>query len=362
MGKKTRLKIGVIGCGYWGPNLIRNFKALPECEMSICADLHESNRFRMSRLYPDVRVTADHKEIVGNDTISAVAIATPAHLHYPLAKECLLAGKHVLVEKPLATTSEECLGMINLAQKAGKILMVGHTFEYSPGVNKTKEILASGELGEILYARCARLNLGLFQSDINVIWDLAPHDISILLYLLGKPCVAVNGQGKAHYFKNIEDIATATLHFADGKFATVETSWLDPYKIRRMTLVGTKKMLVYDDIHPSEKIKIFDKGVDVPPYYDTFGDFQFAYRYGDIASPRIEDGEPVRIECQHFIDCIKENRTPRSDGFSGLRVVGILEAICSSIKQNGALVRLNDSHPDEASLTNGSKNSLAANN
>jgi len=355
------MKIGVIGCGYWGPNLIRNFNAIPECEMVVCADLKEENRLRMKRLYPGVRVTADHTEIVADPTITAIAVATPAYLHHPLAQACLQAGKHVLVEKPLATSVDECKNLITLARKSRKILMVGHTFEYSPAVKKAKEILASGELGDVLYARTARLNLGLFQPDINVIWDLAPHDISILLYLLGKECLAVNGQGRAHYFEGIEDVATATLHFKDGNFATIETSWLDPYKIRSMTLVGTKKMLVYDDIHPNEKIKIFDKGVDAPRHYDNYGEFQFAYRYGDISSPRIEDGEPVRIECEHFLECIRENRTPRSDGESGLRVVSILEAICESMRQNGSLVKLRDAaQPKNGRGRNGFGRKVAA--
>ena len=227
--------------------------------------------------------------------------------------------------------------------------MVGHTFEYAAAVNKAKELVKNEELGDILYVSSSRLNLGLFQSDINVIWDLVPHDISILLYILEKEPSKVNAQGKAHYFENIEDVATATLHFDNGEIAFIHASWLDPYKVRKMTIVGSKKMLVYDDTHPNEKIKIFDKGIDAPPHYDTYGEFQFSYRYGDIYSPRIDDHEPVKIECEHFLECIRDGKTPKSDGNSGLRVVKILEAISASMKTGGALIDMGNgytSHPE----------------
>jgi len=218
--------------------------------------------------------------------------------------------------------------------------MVGHTFEYTAAVNKVKEIIASGELGKILYISCTRVNLGLFQPDINVVWDLAPHDISIILYLMGEVPVSINSQGKAHFNHEIEDVATTTLNFKNGLIAFIHNSWLDPNKIRRTTIVGSRKMLVYDDIEPQEKIKIFDKGVEVPPYYDTFADFQYSYRYGDIHSPRIDDYEPLKKVCDHFIECIKTGRTPLSDGYSGLRVVSILEAANKSLKQNGKAISL----------------------
>lgn len=340
------MNIAVIGCGYWGPNLIRNFNAIADCNMTICCDLEDKNLERMQSLFPGIKPTRDYQSILHNPEIDAVAIATPVSTHYGMTKAFLQEGKHVMVEKPLAASRRECLELIAMAKKHNRVLMVGHTFEYSAPVNKMKEIVASGELGEILYIRSDRLNLGLFQHDINVVWDLAPHDISIVLYLLGKEPTSVQGQGKWHYFENIEDVATATLNFAGGEIAFIHTSWLDPYKVRKMTLVGTKKMLVYDDTHPNEKIKLFDKGIDAPPHYDTYGEFQFAYRYGDIFSPRIDDREPVRVECEHFIECIKENKTPRSDGLSGLRVVTILEAICDSIKNGGAQIAIeNGYHP-----------------
>jgi len=334
------ITIGIIGCGYWGPNLIRNYYQLPNCNMLICCDLDQKKLDRMKTLYPGILTTTDVRAVVNNREIDAVGIATPVFTHYPLAKEALLNGKHVFVEKPLCHSSDACLELIRLAEEEGKVLMVGHTFEYTAAVNKIKEIVNSGELGEILYISSVRLNLGLFQQDINVIWDLAPHDISIITYILGEHPVSVNGQGKSHYKKDIEDVATITLNFPNGTIAFVHSSWLDPNKVRRTTIVGSKKMLVYNDTEPQEKIKIYDKGVDAPPYYDTFGEFPFSYRYGDIHSPRIEDYEPLRKECAHFLECIEKNQTPRSDGYSGLRVVSVLEAASESLKINGKAVSI----------------------
>ncbi len=216
--------------------------------------------------------------------------------------------------------------------------MVGHTFEDAAAVNKIKQILEQGDLGEVLYILSLRLNLGLFQSDINVVWDLAPHDISIITYILGQPCISVNCQGKGHYRKDIEDVASLSLGFRNGTMAFVQSSWLDPNKVRRTTVVGSKRMLVYDDTESQEKIKIYDKGVDAPPYYDSFGEFPFSYRYGDIYSPRIDDYEPLRLECSHFLECIDKNLTPRSSGYNGLRVVSVLEAATESLKRNGSAV------------------------
>jgi len=332
------ITIGIIGCGYWGPNLIRNYNQLPNCNMLMCCDLDEKKLDRMKTLYPGIGATNDVSEVLNNPEIDAVGIATPVFTHYDLAKEALLHDKHVFVEKPLCHSSEACLDLIHLAEQKGKVLMVGHTFEYTAAVNKIKEIIKSGELGEILYISSVRLNLGLFQPDINVIWDLAPHDISIITYILGDHPTSVNGQGKGHYRKDIEDVATITLNFANGAIAFVHSSWLDPNKVRRTTIVGSKKMLVYNDTEPQEKIKIYDKGVDAPPYYDTFGEFAFSYRYGDIYSPRIQDYEPLRMECSHFLECIEKHQAPRSDGYSGMRVVSVLEAASESLKRDGKAV------------------------
>jgi predicted dehydrogenase len=294
----------------------------------------------MKGLYPSVEVLSDYKQLLQMPDLDAVAIATPVKTHHPIAKDFLLNGKHVFIEKPLTHSHEAALELITLAEEKKRVLMVGHTFEYTAAVNKAREIVQSGELGKILYISSIRVNLGLFQPDINVVWDLAPHDISIILYLMGEVPVSVNSQGKAHFNHEIEDVATTTLNFKNGLIAFIHNSWLDPNKIRRTTIVGTRKMLVYDDIEPQEKIKIYDKGVDVPPYYDTFADFQYSYRYGDILSPRIEDYEPLKKVCDHFITCIQKGICPLSDGHSGLRVVSILEAANKSLKQNGKAISL----------------------
>lgn len=329
------MKIGVIGCGYWGPNLIRNFLQLPECTGVACSDVDEGKLERMRRLFPWVKTTTRAQELFEDQGIEAVAVATPVHTHYSLGRMALEHGKHVFIEKPLADSSKRCLDLIEMAAERDRVLMVGHTFEYTAAVNKIKQIVESGELGQILYVSSIRVNLGLFQPDINVIWDLAPHDISIINYILDKSPLGVNAQGTSHYKKGIEDVATVTLNYDNGVVAFIQLSWLDPNKIRRTTFVGTKKMLVYDDVSAQEKIKIYDKGVEAPPYYETYGEFHFSYRYGDIFSPRIDDYEPLKVELQHFLECIKHKKIPRSDGFSGLKVVSILEAAQRSIKAQG---------------------------
>jgi len=332
------MKIAVIGCGYWGPNLVRNFIQSNKIEQVICCDLDQKRLDRMKGLYPSVEILKDFKELLDRPDLDAVVIATPVKTHHPIAKEFLSHGKHVLVEKPFTHSYDTALELIKLAEEKQKVLMVDHTYEYTAAVNKIRSIIENGELGKILYISCVRANLGLFQPDINVVWDLAPHDISTILYITGEPPTSVNCQGKAHFHSEIEDVATTTLNFRNGVIAFIHSSWLDPNKIRLTTIVGSRRMLVYDDIEPQEKIKIYDKGVEVPPYYDTYAEFQFSYRYGDIYSPRIEDYEPLKKECEHFITCIQKGMCPLSDGYSGLRVVSILEAANKSMKQKGKAV------------------------
>jgi len=342
--KMNKLNIAVVGCGYWGPNLIRNFNQIPGCNMKVCCDLDPARLERIKSLYPAIATTNRLDEVLRDPAIDAVAIATPVHTHMPIGRKCLEHRKHVLIEKPLAPSAEECLTLIRLAEEQGRVLMVGHTFQYAAAVNKAREIVASGELGEIYYINCTRANLGLFQPDINVIWDLAPHDISIITYILEELPLTVNAQGKAHFNPRIEDVATVTLNFPKGTIAFIHNSWLDPDKIRKITIVGSKKMLVYDDISPNEKIRIYDKGVNVPPYYDTFAEFQFAYRYGDIYTPRLTEYEPLRRECEHFLECITDGKVPRSNGYNGLQVVSILEAANKSLRNNGARQLINHDH------------------
>ncbi len=334
------VRVGVIGCGYWGPNLIRNFNVLQECEVVVCCDKDEGKLKRMKSLYAGIETTTDFRDLLVDD-IDAVCIATPVWTHFPLALDCLSANKHVLVEKPFASSSKECRELIALAEDKKLVLMVGHTYEYTASVNKIKEIIQGGELGDILYVNSTRVNLGLFQPDINVIWDLAPHDLSIILYVLDKEPILVNAQGKFHYKKGIEDVALTTLSFDNGTIAFLHNSWLDPKKIRRMVFVGSQKMLIFDDVDQNEKIKIYDRGVDVPKYYDTYAEFHFSYRYGDIYIPKVDDYEPLREECSHFIECVKENKVPRSDGHSGLRVVEIIEAANESLDNNGYAIPVN---------------------
>ena len=334
------MKIAVIGCGYWGPNLVRNFVQSNQVRELICCDLDQKRLDHMKNLYPSVKVLSDYKELLKMPDLDGVAIATPVKTHHPIAKEFLDQGKHVFIEKPMTHSYETALELVKLAEENQKVLMVGHTFEYTAAVNKIKEIVDNGELGKVLYISCIRVNLGLFQPDINVVWDLAPHDISIILYILGESPVSINSQGKAHFKPGIEDVATTTLNFKNGVIAFIHNSWLDPNKVRQTTIVGTKKMLVYNDIESQEKIKIFDKGVEVPPYYDTYAEFHLSYRYGDIRSPRIEDYEPLKKECDHFLGCVQKGICPLTDGYSGLRVVSILEAANKSLKLSGRSVHI----------------------
>ena len=303
------IRIGVIGCGYWGPNLLRNFDSLPECSVAMVCDTNVSRLEDMKSQYPHIEVTQHSEQIIQNPDIDAVAICTPVHTHFQLARQCLENHKHTLIEKPMAENVEQCEILLDIATNHQLTLMVGHTFIYSSVVRKIKEIIDSGELGEIQYIASRRLNLGLFQKDINVAWDLAPHDLSIILYLAHEAPVAVNCQGKAHITPGIEDVTNITLDFENGCFATVHNSWLDPNKIREMIIVGKNKMLLYDDIQPLEKIKIYDKHVVNPPYYKNYAEFQFSYHYGDTYVLRTAEGA-LQIEYSHFLDCIRTGKEP----------------------------------------------------
>ncbi len=337
---ETLRNVAVIGCGYWGPNLIRNFRSLPAVKVKTVCDLNDRRLADMKRLYTDIETVKDVDTVLNDSDIHAVAIATPVSSHFPLAKQSLLAGKHTFIEKPMASSSAQCKELIDIAQRNGLTLAVGHTFLYSAPVTKIKEIIARGEIGDVLYISSRRLNLGLFQKDINVSWDLAPHDISIILYVMNEPPLSVNCQGKAHFAAGIEDVTTMTLNFSNGGFATIHNSWLDPSKVREMTFVGSMKMILYNDNEPLEKLKIYDKRVEQPPYYDTFADFHYSYHYGDIYTPYIKQVEPLKVECQHFIDCIENKTEPLTGGTLGMQVVNILEAASLSLKNGGGKVEL----------------------
>jgi predicted dehydrogenase len=333
------VKIGVVGTGYWGPNIIRNFYQNPACEMAVCCDLDEKRLAHMKNLYPGLRTTTNYDDLIGDSSISAVAVCTHVGAHYPLAKKALQAGKHVLVEKPFTAKVEEAEELVDLAKKNGCVVMVDHTFEYTAGVNKMKELIENGLLGDVLYVHCSRLNLGIFQRDINVVWDLAPHDLSVILYATGLKPKSIRTVGMKLMHPKVEDVAFVTLNCGDAS-AVIHVSWVDPLKIRKVSVVGTKQMLVYDDLDPLAKIQIYDKGVENPPHYDTFGEFLCSYHYGDIHMPRLQEAEPLSMMCKHFLECVTSGKTPRSDGVSGLRMVRLLAASDQSIAQNGAEVKV----------------------
>jgi predicted dehydrogenase len=328
------IQVGVIGSGYWGPNLIRNFSEIPVADLKIVCDLRQERLDHIRSRYPEVNTTRDYREILDSD-IEAVVIATPVSTHYRFAMECLQSGKHVLVEKPLTSNSAEALSLVNMARDKKKILMTGHTFVYNPAVVALKEIIASGEIGRVNYINSTRVNLGLYQPDVNVIWDLAPHDISILLYILGVNPINASAHGGMYVKPDVYDVAYLTLHFPEGVMADLRVSWLDPCKIRQITIVGSKKMIVYDDIEPVDKVKIFDKGVDVLPYTDTYEEFHLAYRYGEAVPYPLNWQEPLKAECLHFLECISNGTPSRSGGTEGLKVIQIIEAAQRSLQNSG---------------------------
>lgn len=346
---KKPINVGVVGLGYWGPNLVRNFRSLPDCCLKVMCDLNGERLAHLKTLYPEVEGEKSFEKLIARSDIDAIVIATAVRFHFPMAKAALLAGKHTLIEKPLAASVAECQELIDIARQKGLVLMVGHTFLYSSPVRKIKEIIDNGDVGELRYISARRLNLGLFQKDINVAWDLAPHDISIILFIMNELPQSVNCRGGAHITKGIEDVTSMSLQFSKERSAIIHSSWHDPRKIREMTIVGSKRMIVYDDIAAQEKIKVFDARVERPPHYDTFAEFHYAYHYGDIYCPYIKQDEPLKTECQHFLDSIKNGVQPITSGSAGLEVVRILEASSQSLRSNGASIALASSDADLSS-------------
>lgn len=340
------VSIGVIGCGYWGAKHVRVFHELPGVRLAYAADLDQNRLDHVTAKYRDVKVTRDFIELLESPEVDGVVLATPVKTHYSLAKQALLAGKHVLVEKPLTASVTEAEDLIRIANERGRTLMVGHTFEYNPAVEALADLVQSGELGEILYADAARLNLGLFQRDINVVWDLAPHDLSILLAVLGQEPTSLSARGSAHYHEDIEDVAYIDFNFPSKVLAHVHVSWLDPCKVRRTTIVGTRKMAVYNDVADSEKLRVYDKGITWRHETDDFRDFHLSYRYGNTTIYHLPSAEPLAVECQHFVDCIRDGKTPKTDGVNGLRVVRLLELAEHSIRSQGKIV----GYPAESAL------------
>ena len=326
------VNLAVLGIGYWGPNLLRNFSQLDGVTVAAVCDTDTSRLAYVHQQYPEPRLIEDYREVLADSSIQAVAVALPAKLHYKIATEALQAGKHVFVEKPLALSSEECLQLIHVAEKNDKVLMVGHTFEYNAAVNVLKDEIQKGKLGEIFYINSQRLNLGKIRQDVNVMWNLAPHDISIILYILQQEPLAVSARGVSYIQDGIEDVVFIDLVFESGVRAYVHVSWLDPVKVRRMTVVGSKKMAVYDDMEEN-KIALYDEGIDKT-------DIGFSYRRGSTLFAEVNFLEPLNVECAHFIQCIADHQKPRTDGYDGLRVTRVLEAAQQSLENNGEEVRL----------------------
>jgi len=333
------INVGVIGVGGWGKNLARNYYQIPDANLKYVCDLDEKKLQQMEKLYPGTQTTNNFIDLINDPELHAIVIATTAPEHYSLGKAALEAGKDVYIEKPLVLKVEEAEDLIRLANKKKQILMVGHLLKYHPVVNKLKDMIENGELGKIHYIYAQRVNLGTVRYDENALWNFAPHDISIILYLLGKEPTDVSARGQAYLQNGIEDVVFFTLNFSDESMAHVHVSWLDPHKIRKITVVGSKKMAVFDDLEGNEKLKIYDKGAIHNTNYDTFAEY-INLRFGDITIPHISVGEPLRIACDHFLESIRTRSQPLSDGLDGLRVVKVLDAAQRSLDQNGVPVEI----------------------
>jgi predicted dehydrogenase len=330
------VRIAVVGLGYWGPNLVRNINEFPGAEPVVVCDLRSDALDTITRRYPAVRATTSFSEVLADDEVDAVVIATPVSRHHPMAAAALRAGKHVFVEKPLAASSREASDLIGLAERLGLVLMPGHTFLYSPPVMMIRKLIESGELGEIYFISTSRVNLGLHQPDVSVAWDLGPHDFSILRYWLGETPAYASALSRGCVIPTIPDVAFINLEFPSGTVAHVELSWLAPSKLRRTTVVGSRKMVVYDDTS-AEPVRVFDSGANVPNP-ETFGEYKLTYRTGDIVSPQVEVAEPLYREMEDFCAAIRTGSVPRSSSEVGLEVVRIIEAVDASLEANGSRV------------------------
>jgi predicted dehydrogenase len=334
------IQIGVVGAGYWGPNVIRNFMANQRTNVKKVSDLKQDRLTKVKSLYPTIEVTTDFHEIINDASIDAVAICTPVFSHFEIAKAALEAGKHIFIEKPMTSTSAQGEELINIAERKNLVIQVDHTFLYTGAVRKIKELIDSGEIGDLYYFDSVRVNLGLFQHDINVLWDLAPHDISIMDYVLNRPAQSIVATGADHVGKGLEDVAYLTVYYPDNVIAHIHTNWLSPVKIRQTLISGSKKMIVWDDNEPSEKIKVYDKGIEIVDTQDKIYNTLIQYRTGDIHMPKVPQLEALALEADHFADCIEKGEKPMTDGAAGLRVVRILEASEESIKNRGKEIKL----------------------
>jgi predicted dehydrogenase len=333
------IRVGVIGYGYWGPNVVRNFNACSGSKVSWICDSNDKSLKRAQMNYPNIQVTTNCEEVIGSPDIDAVVVVTPVFTHYELAKKALMGGKHVFVEKPFTYTVRQAEELIELAEKKNLKIMVDHTFLFTGAVRKIKELVDDGSIGDLLYFDSIRVNLGLFQHDVNVIWDLAPHDLAIMDYVIKEKPQGIVATGATHFNHDLEDIAYVTIYFPKNLIAHVNVNWLSPVKIRMTLLGGQKKMLVWNDVVPDEKIKVYDKGVEIKNEEGVY-DLLVTYRSGDMWAPKVAQAEALKLEVEHFIECVNTGKTPINDGTAGLRVVRMLEAANQSLKKKGEFVSL----------------------
>jgi predicted dehydrogenase len=334
------ITVGVIGYGYWGPNLVRNFVETAGARVAWVTDVRPERLPLVTARYPTIRVSTDYRDILNDPAVDAVAIATPVSSHFELGLAAITAGKHVLLEKPMASSSDEATRLIAEADSRALTLMVDHTFVYTPAVQKMRELTRDGQLGDIYYYDSVRINLGLFQHDVNVLWDLAVHDLSIMDFVLGRQPVAVSATGLAHVPGEPENIAYMTMFFDGDLIAHVHANWLAPVKVRRTLLGGSRRMVMFDDLEASEKIKVYDRGISVNSSQEKKYQMLIGYRAGDMWAPQLAIREALQAETAHFVDCIANQKTPVTDGAAGLRVVRLLEAATQSMKSQGALVAI----------------------
>jgi predicted dehydrogenase len=337
-----KVRVGVVGLGYWGPNLARNFDRLHNAELAYCCDLDEANLAKARELYPGATATDDLDALLGDDGLDAVVVATSVPTHYPLGRRVLEAGKHVFIEKPIALKAVEAADLLTISEARGLKLMVGHLLEYHPGVRKVKELVDAGELGKVFYVYANRLNLGKVRTDENALWSLAPHDISVLNYLIGEEPEEVSARGECYLQDDVEDVVFGYIKYPSGVVGHLHVSWLDPHKSRKITVVGSDKMVVFDDMEADRKVTVYDKGATTTrTKFDTYGEF-VTLHFGDIHIPKISNEEPLRVECQHFVDCVRDGGRPLSDGRDALNVVRVLDAMERSLRDGGQPVRTLD--------------------
>lgn len=337
------LKLGIIGLGHWGPNYVRCFLSIDEVNISVVCDRDSSALSRIKKIHPFLETTSNYKDVLNNASLDAVVVATPASTHFDLGLKALEAGKHVLIEKPLCLKLPQASRLVKQAASKNKILMVAYTFLYNPAVRKLKELVERGELGEIYYLHATRTNLGPVRSDVNALWDLAPHDLSIFYYLLGCWPQEVSATGGVYLQKNTEDVVAVSLRYRDGATGHIHASWLDPRKVRQITVIGSKKMALFDDLDPVSPVKIYDKGVMKTRFekaYASYEEFKILTRDAGVMAPKVAEEEPLKVQCSHFVECLKSNAQPLTNGQVGFEMLYVLNALTKSLKKNGQPIKI----------------------